>query len=379
MTTPGLDVVSATGAAPRRGYWSRTEPLPRAFEKVDAAWLTRTLQNRYPDLVVEAMAVEQFVGSHTTKVRIKVELNAAGKAAGLPDHLCLKSNWSGAFETVDICGIEARFYHNLRDQMLCPTPLCYYADWDSEGVEQGLIVLEDLTQRGGSFGNSLQHTGVAGVERALKGLAQLHATFWGDPLLERQAWLQTSMATPVDNDQIRMMWSWIQINLAKPDFRAALPQAFLDDPGRLQRAFDGLIAWEAAQTSPRCLILGDCHVGNTYLKPDGERIWLDWQLVRRGRPWRDLTYFMIGSLSVEERRTSERDLIKVYREGLLAAGVAEVPSLDDIFEQYRRWAVYGMQAWIANMDEWGQPGLPMVQRFYTAGEDIGTWSALGLD
>ena len=187
------------------------------------------------------------------------------------------------------------------------------------------------------------------------------------------------MDTPVDNDQIRMMWSWIEINLTKPDFRAALPQAFLNDPTRLQRAFDGLIAWEAAQTSPRCLILGDCHLGNTYLKPDGERIWLDWQLVRRGRPWRDLTYFMIGSLSVEERRASERDLIKVYREGLLATGVSGVPSLDDIFEQYRRWVVYGMQAWIANMDEWGQPGLPMVQRFYTAAEDLGTWSALGLD
>ena len=98
MMAPALDVTSRTGAPSLRGYPSRTEPLPRAFEKVDATWLTRTLQNRYPELVVEAMKVEQFVGSHTTKVRIKVDLNVAGKAAGVPDHLCLKSNWSGAFE-----------------------------------------------------------------------------------------------------------------------------------------------------------------------------------------------------------------------------------------------------------------------------------------
>ena len=88
---------------------------------------------------------------------------------------------------------------------------------------------------------------------------------------------------------------------------------------------------------------------------------------------------MVGSLTVAERRACERDLIATYREALQAAGVGAVPSLEDIFEQYRRWVVYGMQAWIANMDEWGQPGLPMVERFYTAGEDLGTWSALGLD
>src|SRR3546814_11321166 len=54
-----------------------------------------------------------------------------------------------------------------------------------------------------------------------------------------------------------------------------------------------------AQKSPRCVNLGDCHQGNTYVMPDGERVWLDWQLVRKGRPWRDLTYFTIGALRLK--------------------------------------------------------------------------------
>src|SRR3546814_20218849 len=110
--------------------------------------------------------------------------------------------------------------------------------------------------------------------------------------------------------------------------------------------------------------------------PDGERVWLDLQLVRKGRPWRYLTYFPIGALTIEERRASERDLLAHYRAALVATGAEGVPNLDNIFEQYRRWVIYGMQAWIANMDFWGQIGLPMHKRFFTAGEDRETWNLL---
>src|SRR3546814_773277 len=119
--------------------------------------------------------------------------------------------------------------------------------------------------------------------------------------------LQTSMATPIDNDQIRIMWPYIEANLADENVRAILPEKFVNDPERLQRAFDKLAEWEMAQKSPRCVNLGDCHQGNTYVMPDGERVWLDWQLVRKGRPWRDLTYFTIGALTIEERRASRSE------------------------------------------------------------------------
>lgn len=359
-----------------RPYPARSGSLPWHREAVDAGWLTDMLQYRYRGVVVEEMALVELFDSHTTKMRIKVQLNAAGRAAGLPDQLCLKSNWSGSFADVDINALEARFYHYLADHLEVPVPTCYYADWDDDGRGQGLIVLEDLAHRGGRFGHSTQHPGINGVATALEGLAKLHGSLWDSPLLGQQAWLQTSMDTTVDNDQIRIMWGWIEKNLADPKTRAVLPQALLDDPGRLQRAFDGLAAWERRQSGPHCLILGDCHQGNSYVLPDGERLWLDWQLVRRGRPWRDVTYFMVGSLTVAERRSAERDMLKHYREALVATGARDVISLDEIWEQYRRWVIYGMQAWIANMDEWGQDGLPMKERFFTAGEDLGTWAAL---
>src|SRR3546814_10749904 len=71
-------------------------------------------------------------------------------------------------------------------------------------------------------------------------------------------------------------------------------------------------------------------------------------------PWRDLTYFCIGSLTIEERRQSLRDLIAHYRQHLVATGATNVIDLDEIWEQVRRWVMYGIQAWAANMDHWGR-------------------------
>src|SRR5690606_27794573 len=172
------------------------------------------------------------------------------------------------------------------------------------------------------------------------------------------------------------MQMWIGSNLAGPKSHAVLPQQFLTGPTRLQRAFDALADWEHAQKTPYCINLGDCHQGNTYILPDGKRLWLDWQLVRKGRPFRDFTYFTIGALTIEERRANERDLLKHYLQALTATGAQGVPTFDEFFESYRRWVIYGMQAWVANMDHWGQSGLPMNERFFTAGEDLETWKLL---
>jgi hypothetical protein len=359
-----------------RPYPARKGQLLRNKEGVSGEWLTEMMQYKYPGVVASNFELVQLFDSHTTKMRIKVEWNDAGKKAGLPENLCLKSNWSTMFNDVDICAIEARFYHNLRDHMKVPIPICYYSDWDDDGSGEGFIVLEDLIDRGGKFGHSTQLPGPDGVETALKGLAKLHGGLWDSPLLPQQKWLQTSMRTPVDHDQIRIMWHWIEENLREPNFCALAPKHYLDDPRRVERAYDKLVEFERAFEAPYCVILGDCHQGNTYILPSGERMWLDWQLVRRGRPWRDLTYFMVGSLTIEERRKYQRDMIALYRESLVATGAQNVISLEEIWEHYRRWVMYGIQAWVANMDSWGQNGLPMNERFFAAGEDLGTWKLL---
>ena len=85
-----------------RPYPGRTELLPAGRFTPDAQWLGSLMANKYPGVVAEKLEVVQLFDSHTTKLRVAVDWNEAGKAAGLPRNLCVKANWSGMFDDVDI-------------------------------------------------------------------------------------------------------------------------------------------------------------------------------------------------------------------------------------------------------------------------------------
>lgn len=354
------------------GPYGRIEKLPRSFNDVDAPLMTQLIGQRYPGVVVNDMEVVELKNGHTTKVRVKLDLNAAGRDAGIPEQVCIKANWSGSFAGVDIHALEAAFYHNVAGPFGIPAPICYFADWDAGETHQGIVMLEDLTLDGGRFGHSLDHIGVDGAATAMEAYARFHGASWRDPRLATFDWLPVSMRTPVDNDQLVIMWEYVERNLVKEEYRALLPPWLLDDPQRIHRVYAGLAAYEQSMGDPTCVVQGDSHQGNSFVRASGQRIWYDWQLVRKGHPWRDLSYFLTGALTIAERRAEERRLLDHYREHLVATGAEGVPDRETIWQSYRRWPIYGCQAWIANVDEWGQNGLPMNERFYTAAEDLGT-------
>jgi aminoglycoside phosphotransferase (APT) family kinase protein len=142
-----------------------------------------------------------------------------------------------------------------------------------------------------------------------------------------------------------------------------------EDPERLRTGFRQLAAEEMASTKPRCLIHGDSHLGNTCALPDGSRLWFDWQLVRRGRPWRDYSYFVAGSLSVDDRRRREADLMRIYCEAMASRGVEL--DVGECFDEYRRWIFWGLWAWQSNMNPIETTMEPL-ERFCIAAEDLET-------
>src|SRR3546814_16352027 len=84
-----------------RPYPSRTEQIPMERFRPDADWIGRIMANKYPGIVAETMEVVQIFDSHTTKIRVAVDWNDAGKTAGLPQNLRLKSKWGGQFDNAD--------------------------------------------------------------------------------------------------------------------------------------------------------------------------------------------------------------------------------------------------------------------------------------
>ena len=67
---------------------------------------------------------------------------------------------------------------------------------------------------------------------------------------------------------------------------------------------------------------------------------LDWQTLAVGPALRDVAYFLGTSLSVEDRRSSERELVDHYHRMLLARGV-EGYDLEQCFADYRLGQLQG--------------------------------------
>jgi hypothetical protein len=354
-----------------RGYPQRPRHLPADFSALDRDGLTGLLQLRYPGLVVEEATLVEFVSGHSSKARMALKLNRVGREAGVSEYVCLKSNWSGNPMSSGANLAEARFYGNFASRLPSLTPKCFLADWDDDGeTQQGLIVLEDLKRRPAEFRNSKVPLTVDEMARSLRQLAQLHGSTWDSPELATMPWLQVAMApeTTVD-DYWNLMGDHFPVHNRLPERLAIFPRWIAEDPERLRTGFRQLSAEEMASPMPRCLIHGDSHLGNTCRLPDGSRLWFDWQIVRRGRPWRDYSYFVAGSLSVEDRRRAEHELMRIYCDAMAAQGVRL--DYDTAFDEYRRWIFWGLWAWQSNMNPIETTMEPL-ERFCVAAEDLET-------
>ena len=351
-----------------RGYPARSERLPLTFDGVTPQWLTGVLQPRYPGAEVRAMEMTGQVFGHTSKARYTLDLNAAARAAGIPEHVCLKANWTGDPLSSDVCVNEARFYGLLSSRLDLPAPSCYFADWDDDGAgKQGFVMLEDLVERGGIFGTSGQPITLDDMFAAIGQLAHLHGSTWGRSDLLDPPWLQTALSPQTPTDAYwALMKDYVPIHNARESHLALLPNWAAQNPERIYQAFLQLRAEEMADPSPLCLVHGDAHLGNSYLCPDGHRIWLDWQIVRKGRPWRDVHYFMVGSLTIDQRREAERDLIRHYCERIARYGVTL--DVDKAWHDYHRWLIWGIIAWHTNINP-NENTLVSLERFCVAAKD----------
>ena len=71
------------------------------------------------------------------------------------------------------------------------------------------------------------------------------------------------------------------------------------------------------RAAPHTVLHGDGHPGNVFVR-NGKAGLLDWQVVKRGHPSRDLAYSLITGMTTEERQANQRELLDVYRQALAA-------------------------------------------------------------
>jgi Phosphotransferase enzyme family len=116
---------------------------------------------------------------------------------------------------------------------------------------------------------------------------RLHSRYWGEGIANEPAlgWVQPYMAWTRMGSKIPVAIE-IMGDTCPEEVRAMSVQEIIEDTWA---PFVGSLT-----TSPQTFLHGDAHIGNTYVLPDNDVGFLDWQVVRRGNWSVDVGYFLQG-------------------------------------------------------------------------------------
>ncbi|BDE13015.1 aminoglycoside phosphotransferase [Mycobacterium kiyosense] len=345
--------------------------VPQTWDDITPAWMTEALANRHPGARVESVIVAGRDDGTNRRARLALTYSSGtgpatvfAKAAD-PAHKEMIRMTSGMFHEPRLftCGVELPVEH----------PVVYTALIDEDDYDF-VMIMEDLTARGADPRDATRPMSVEQVASGIRGLARMHGRFWGDRLRQYPElnWLEPYL--PWDGMQ------YAPLHEAKSRLGDEAP------PAVLEMSIDDLIeaTWKpyirTLTAGPQTLLHGDPHIGNTYLLPGGEVGFLDWQVARHGNWSLDVGYFLQGALTIEDRRSSERELLEQYRASLGLPG-PEMPSSDEVWLRYRASVAHGLAIWLCTAsagDLWQRPDIAvaLAQRYSAAYADLDTAGAL---
>lgn len=320
-------------------------PLPITFEEITPQWLTAALRQKAPGITVRDSKIVNMVRGTTTKIRIKLELDEAAKQAGIPQLIILKGGFEHHSREVGMNQMfqrEVRAYRDVFPVIPLPTPTCYFADYDA-ARQQGIVIMEDLVERGVTFCNALRPQTHEQVARRLTALAKFHANSWNSPdLAPGKKWGELvdffdTMRSFFEHYATPEIW---QTFVTAP--RGAASSVLYHDPKWLIDCWNRISRF--SKQLPQCILHGDIHLGNLYIYPDGTPGFFD-SIVSTGPGMLEVSYHVSAALDCADRRRSEGALVQHYLDELARNGV-EPPSFEDAMHQYTVLLLYGYFVWM---------------------------------
>ena len=227
---------------------------------------------------------------------------------------------------------EARFYADVAPSVDLRVPRAYYAASADDG--SFALLLEDLTAEGCAFSDGAWGVTADAAAAALEEMARFHARF-EDPAVRSAVAPWLAARKPQRSDMVAQLMRTVldEHGDALTSAYVAAGELYIEHHARLDELWN---------TGPQTYIHGDTHIGNVFL--DRGRVgFLDWGLSRVSTPLRDVSYFLTMTVDPEERRQSERDLLRLYLDALRTAGGADI-AFDEAWSVHRVQAGYTVVA-----------------------------------
>jgi aminoglycoside phosphotransferase (APT) family kinase protein len=195
------------------------------------------------------------------------------------------------------------------------------------------LLLEDL-----SAGECEVSDGTWGITAdaaagALEALAEMHVRF-EDPARRAAEAPWVKVSTPTNTYGAPMLRYGIEHHRDRlTDAFVEISEIYIAKHEQLQSL------WHAGAPT---VIHGDTHIGNLFV--DGGRVgFLDWGIINVNTPMREVSYFLTMAMNPDERRGSERDLLRQYLDVRRALGGTEI-GWDDAWLAHRVHAAYTVPA-----------------------------------
>ena len=315
-----------------------TKDFPSTIDDVSADWLTGVLQGsgfdgaQITDLQVEVIG--EGVGIMGLLYRVKL-LYSESSAKEVPQSVVIKVP-SPHEQTRHIArafmfyGKEIGFYRDAAKDTPLDTPRCYAAHHDPES-DDFVLVLEDLD--GMEVISQLDGCPIDKAEIAIEALARHHAAFWeSERFSEDLAWLPFGWDVPFPQAIAQ------GFSQAWPTCMEMFPNGVSERIKKVGEKFPTVTSemMELAD-SPVTLAHGDFRLDNLFFQNEDLKV-IDWQICIKTVGGYDVGYFLSQSLTIEDRRNHERDLLDKYRKTLSEIGL-DYPQ-DRLMEDYRRSVLF---------------------------------------
>jgi phosphotransferase family enzyme len=211
---------------------------------------------------------------------------------------------------------EVRFYQQIASTVDVRAPYCHHAEIADDSGDF-VLLMEDLAPA--EQGDQVAGCTPLQARAAVVNLAGLHGPRWCDPTL-----LDVETLSLNGPDDIALLL----------EMYGPTTELFLDGLGDLVPAEDAATLracvpvigpWLLARSERFGLVHGDYRLDNLLFAPTGEVAAVDWQTLSLALPARDLAYVVATSLSPEDRRAHERDVVAAYHRALVGYGVTDYP------------------------------------------------------
>lgn len=320
-----------------RSTFDSSDPLPLTPEDITSEWLTKVLGVEVKDVVTH-----RIMHNTSSKVLIEVKFGDDVKTE-IPTRLVVKGGLNppliAAYPQMKATyRREAEFYYYIAPKTDMNIPAAWFCGTDTVNG-QGIVVMSDLTVDDVTFGEVLKTWSVEDTRAEVEEIAKLHAKTWGFTGSEH-AFLASENVGGLNYVQA------IATSLMQPepwtrqfgDGRGPPVDARLRDRERVLAAWRTL--WKTSDPRFRCFVHGDCHIGQTYIGANGRPGLVDWQGAHINSALHDVSFFINGILSIEDRKAHDKDIFRHYLNSLHKSGGPKI-EFDDIWPEYQKHTLHG--------------------------------------